>query len=220
MGANLQAPFMEIIGVVGDVRNDPARADAEPMAYRSSLQVPAPFASILVRTEGDPLGLIRPIERELSALDGGLVLQRPMTLPTVIDERLVARRLPALLMTAFGVLALLLASVGVYAVFDAMASAREREFGVRLALGSKPAAIAALVLRQSAWWMAAGLVGGAFGILLVVRLLRDLVYSVPPFDPLAIVAAVTIVIGSAALALLVPLRRATRVDPASALRAQ
>ena len=67
--------------------------------------------------------------------------------------------------------------------------------------------------------MAAGLVGGAFGILLVVRWLRDLTYSVPPFDPLAIAAAVTIVIGSAALALLVPLRRATRVDPASALRA-
>ena len=220
MGANLNAPLVEVVGVVGDVRNDPARADAEPMAYRPSRQAPAPFASLIVRTPGDPRALLRPIERELSALDGGLALQRPMPLSEVVDERLVARRLPMLLMTGFGALALLLASVGVYAVFDAMASAREREFGVRLALGSRRSAIAALVLKQSAWWMAAGLVGGGVGILLVVRLLRDLVYGIPPFDPLAIGAAVATLIGSAALALLIPLRRATQVDPATALRAQ
>ena len=220
MGANLKAPFLEIIGVVGDVRNDPARADAEPMAYRSSQQAPAPFASVLVRTQRDPLGLVRLVERELSALDTGLALQRPMTLSALITERLVGRRLPVLLMTAFGALALLLASVGVYAVFDALASAREREFGVRMALGSQPAAIAVLVLKQSAWWISAGLIGGAFGILVVARLLRDVVYGVPPFDPLAIGAAVAILIGSATLALLIPLRRAVRVDPATALRAQ
>jgi predicted permease len=220
MGANLQSPYMEIVGVVGDVRNDPARTDAEPMAYRSSHQAPAPFTSIIVRTQGDPLGLVRPIERELSALDAGLVLQRPMTLSTVVGERLVTRRLPVLLMTGFGALALLLASVGVYAVFDAMASAREREFGVRMALGSRPSAIAALVLKQSAWWISTGLIGGAFGILLMVRLLRDVVYGVQPFDPVAIGAAVAILLGSAALALIVPLRRVTRVDPATALRAQ
>jgi putative ABC transport system permease protein len=160
------------------------------------------------------------MERELAALDAGLALQRPTTLSAVIGERLVGRRLPVLLMTAFGVLALVLASVGVYAVSDAMASAREREFGVRMALGSRPAGIAALVLKQSAWWISAGLIGGAFGILLVVRLLRDVVYGVPPFDPLAITAAVTILIVSALIALLIPLRRATRVDPAAALRAQ
>jgi putative ABC transport system permease protein len=220
MGANLKAPFLEIIGVVGDVRNDPARADAEPMAYRSSQQASAPFASVLVRTQRDPLGLVRLVERELSALDTGLALQRPMTLSALIAEQLVGRRLPVLLMTAFGALALLLASVGVYAVFDALASAREREFGVRMALGSQPAAIAALVLKQSAWWISAGLIGGAFGILLVARLLREVVYGVPPFDPLAIGAAVAILIGSATLALLIPLRRAVRVDPATALRAQ
>jgi ABC-type antimicrobial peptide transport system permease subunit len=165
------------------------------------------------------LGLIRLVERELSALDGGLALQRAMPLSAVIGERLIARRLPAFLMIAFGALALLLASVGVYAVFDAMAAAREREFGVRMALGSKPAAIAALVLKQSAWWMAAGLAGGAVGILLVVSMVRDLVYGVSPFDPLAIGLAVAIVMGSAVLALLIPLRRAIRVDPATALRA-
>ena len=136
----------------------------------------------------------------------------------VVGEGIARRRMPVLLMTAFGALALLLASVGVYAMFASMAAAREREFGVRMALGSRPRAIAGLVLRQGAGWMTAGLAGGAFGVVFVVRLLRGLLYDVPPFDPIALGAALVILLCAAALALLVPLRRATRVDPAVALR--
>jgi ABC-type antimicrobial peptide transport system permease subunit len=123
-------------------------------------------------------------------------------------------------MTGFGVLALLLASVGVYSLFANMTAAREREFGVRLALGSRPSGIAALVLRQGAIWIAAGLAIGAFGIVLVVRLVRDLLFSVSPFDPLTVGASVAILVACATIALLIPVRRATRVDAAVALRAQ
>ena len=105
-------------------------------------------------------------------------------------------------------------------MFASMAAAREREFGVRMALGSRPRAIAGLVLRQGAGWMAAGLAGGALGIVLVVRLLRDLLYGVPPFDPIALGVAVAILVGCATVALLIPVRRATRVDPMVALRAE
>src|SRR3712207_9192353 len=94
-------------------------------------------------------------------------LRAPATLRDIVDERLVGRRLPVLLMTAFGALALVLASVGVYAMFASMGAAREREFGVRLALGSSRAAIAGLVLRQGGAWMAAGLAGGAAGAAVV-----------------------------------------------------
>jgi putative ABC transport system permease protein len=87
-------------------------------------------------------------------------------------------------------------------------------------LGSRPSAIAALVLRQGAGWMAAGLAEGALGIVLVVRLVRDLLYGVSPFDPVTVVASVAILVACATIALLVPLRRATRVDAAVALRAQ
>jgi ABC-type antimicrobial peptide transport system permease subunit len=125
-----------------------------------------------------------------------------------------------MLMTAFAALALLVASVGVYAMFASLAASREREFGVRMALGSTRLAIAGLVVRQGAAWMAAGLAGGAFGVVLVGRLVRDLLYEVPPFDPLALGAAVGILMVCATLALVVPLRRATRVDPVIALRAQ
>jgi ABC-type antimicrobial peptide transport system permease subunit len=127
---------------------------------------------------------------------------------------------PLLLIGAFGSFALLLASVGVYAIFANLIAAREREFGVRLALGSAPGAIAGLVFRQGAWWLAAGLTGGALGVVLVVRVVRDLLYGVAAFDPIALGVAVSVLIACAALAMFVPMRRAVRLDPAATLRAQ
>ena len=220
LGPDRNAPLTEVIGIVGDVRNDRARLDAEPMAYGSIRQIPAPVLTVMLRAKTDPLGLVRAIERELAAIDPGIPLERPMTLNAVLGEGLAGRRLPVLLMTAFGALALLLASVGVYAMFTSMAAAREREFGVRMALGSRPRAIAGLVLRQGVGWMAAGLALGALGTIVVIRLVRDLLYGVQPFDPLTLGLSVAILVACATIALLVPLRRATRVDPAIALRAQ
>ncbi|HEV2132544.1 MAG TPA: FtsX-like permease family protein, partial [Longimicrobiaceae bacterium] len=220
MGPDPDAPLIEVIGIVGDVRNDPTRADAEPITYVSRRQNPWDPQTFLLRTAGDPLVLVRPVERELAALDPGLPLKEATTLRAVLGEGLSGRRLPVILITAFGALALLLASVGVYAMFATMAAAREREFGVRMALGSSRGAIAALVLRQGAVWMAVGLFGGAVGVVLVTQLLRDLLYGVAPFDPVALGVAVLLLLGCATVALLAPVRRATRVDPATALRAQ
>jgi putative ABC transport system permease protein len=220
LGPDRRSPLIEVIGIVGDVRNDRARLDSEPMAYRPSRQIPAPIVTFALRTEGEPLALVRPVERELAAIDRGLPLQQVRTLQAVLGEGLAGRRLPVLLMTAFGGLALLLASVGIYSLFTSMAAAREREFGVRLALGSRPGAIAVLVLRQGAAWMAAGLIIGAFGIVLVVRLVRDLLFGISPFDPITLGLSIVILAVCATIALLLPLIRATRVDAAVALRAQ
>jgi putative ABC transport system permease protein len=220
IGPNSNSPLIEVIGIVGDVRNDRARPDAEPMAYRSSRQSAGPRAVFLLRTQTDPLALVRPVERELAELDAGLALQRPTTLRALAAEGLAGRRLPVLLLAAFGALALLVASVGVYAMFSSMSAAREREFGVRMALGSRPRAIAGLVLRQGAKWIVVGLAGGAPGIVLVVRLVGDLLYEVAPFDPTVLGAAVVTLVVCAAVALVVPVRRATRVDPMAALRAE
>ncbi len=142
----------------------------------------------------------------------------PCPLPTMLAEGLAGRRLPVVLMTAFGALALLLASVGVYAMFASMVAAREREFGIRVALGSSRRAIAGLVLRQGGGWMAAGLAAGALGVVAVARLLRNLLYGVAPFDPVALGAAALALLACATIALLLPVRRATRVDPITVLR--
>jgi ABC-type antimicrobial peptide transport system permease subunit len=156
----------------------------------------------------------------VAAVDPSLPVQRTLTLPALVGEGLAARRLPVMLMTAFGALALLLASIGVHGMFASMAAAREREFGVRMALGSRPRAIAGLMLRQGASWMATGLAGGVLGVVLVVRLLRGLLYGIPPFDPIALGGAVAILLACATLALLIPVRRAARVDPVVALRSE
>jgi putative ABC transport system permease protein len=216
----LAGDLVTIVGIVGDVRNDLARSDSEPMAYRTHRQESTQRVAILLRTHGDPLALLKPLQSELAALDRSLPLQDAMPLSAAVGGGLAARRLPVMLMTAFGVLALLLASVGVYGMYASMAAAREREFGVRMALGSSPLAIAALMLRQGAGWMAAGLAGGALCTMVTVRLLRNLLDGVPPFDPLALGMAVAIMLGCATVALFIPVLRATRVDPMVALRAE
>lgn len=220
IGPDVNSTPIEVIGIVGDVRNDLSLTEAEPMAYRSIRQGAWPMASFLVRSGANPLSLLRPAEQALTAMDPGLPVHRATTLRALVGEGLAPRRLPALLLAAFGVLALVLASVGVYAMFASMTAARRREFGVRMALGSTRGAIARLVIRQGAVWMAAGLAGGAIGILLIVRLIGDMLHGVAPFDPLVIGLSVLLLAACAAIALLTPVRHATRVDPAVALRAE
>ncbi|HTG36347.1 MAG TPA: ABC transporter permease [Thermoanaerobaculia bacterium] len=217
LGPNLEGPWSEVVGIVGDVRNDPAHPEPEPTSYGSRRQEPWAGA-FLLRTKGDPLSLLRPFRRELAAIDPDIAIDKASTLRSYLGEGMAGRRLPVVLMTAFGVLALLLASVGVYAMFASMVAAREREFGLRVALGSTRQAIAGLVLRGGAVWMAAGLAGGAVGVVAVARLLRNLLFGVPPFDPIALGASVITLLACATVALLVPVRRAARVDPITAIR--
>jgi putative ABC transport system permease protein len=217
-GADVNGPWFTVVGVVADVRNDPSQAQQEVMLYSSIRQEAPPSSMVVLRTRGDPRALAKAAQHELSALDPNLPTYDATTLQTVLSDGLAGRRLPVVLMTGFGALALLLASVGVYAMFAAMAAAREREFGVRVALGSTRRGIAMLVLRQGGAWMAAGLAGGAVGIGLVAQVLRGLLFGVAPFDPIVIGGAVVVLIACATIALLVPVRRATRVDPISVLR--
>jgi ABC-type antimicrobial peptide transport system permease subunit len=108
--------------------------------------------------------------------------------------------------------------VGVYALLASLAAARERVFGVRVALGSSRAAIAGLVVRQGGVWMVVGLAGGAVGAVAVSRFLSGLLFGVSPRDPVALGVALVALVACAAVALAVPVRRATRADPISVLR--
>jgi putative ABC transport system permease protein len=209
-----------VVGIVGDVRNDLGRTDSEPQAYMSHRQESTGRMCLLLRTKGDPLSYIKPVQRELAALDPTIPITRAGALSTMVGEVLAARQLTAILVSAFGVLALGLASIGVYSMFASMAAARRREFGVRLALGSRPGAIAALILRQGAFWMAVGLAGGVLGIGVVVNVLRGWLFGVAPFDPIALGGSMCALLVCAALALLIPVRRAVGVDPITVLRAE
>ena len=217
IGPDPNAAGMEVVGIVGDVRNDLAQPEPEPLLYMSLWQGRW-GSTYVIRTAGDPLALINTVRRELAAADASLPLNNVTTLNGVLAEGLSGRRLPVLLVSAFGALALLLAAIGVYAMFASMAGAREHEFGLRRALGSSRRAIAGLVLRQGAFWMAAGLIGGAAGVMVVARLLRNRLYGTGPLDIVALGSAVAALLLCATVALLVPLRRATRVDPIAVMR--
>jgi predicted permease len=214
---NPSAPWITIVGVVGNVRNDPTHLRPEPMMFLP-IREEAFGDTYIVRTTGDPLALTAAARRALAAIDPKLPMHDVSTMRDVMDDGLATRRLPVVLMSAFGALALILASVGIYAMFASMAAAREREFGVRVALGSTRSQIAALVLRQGAVWMAAGLCVGAVGVVIAGRLLRSQLFGIPEFDPVAIGIALAVLIVCAGFALLVPVRRASRVDPIHVLR--
>ena len=221
LGPASAGPWSEVIGIVGDVRNDPARARPEPMAFGSSRQDPMRSTrTYVVRAAGNPVALVRPIERELAALDRNVPVTEARSFSAIIAAGFASRRLAVVLMTAFGALALLLASVGVYALFANLAAAREREFGVRVALGSSTRSLVSLVLRQGGVWMLVGLAGGALGVLVVSRMLRNLLFEVSPLDPLTLAAAALTLLGCGAIALLSPVRRITRTDPLTAMRSE
>jgi putative ABC transport system permease protein len=214
---NPKAPWITVVGVVGNVRNDPTHLSPEPTMYLPLRQ--EPFAdAFAVRTSADPLSLVTSVRRTIAAVDPNIPMYKVATMKSVLGDAFAPRRLPVVLMTAFGALALLLASVGVYAMFANMAAAREREFGVRVALGSSPAGIVRLVLGQGGVWMVLGLAVGAFGVMLAGRLVRTQLFGVAPLDPVAIGVAVVTLLVCAGVALLVPVRRASKVDPISVLR--
>jgi len=123
-----------------------------------------------------------------------------------------------LLLGAFGGVALVLAAVGVYAMFAALVVTRQREFGIRIALGSTPVKVVVLILRYGAKWTAAGLLFGAFGVLVIGRAVQNLLFDVSPFDAATIAATVGVVTAAALVALIVPTYKAARLDPLRVLR--
>lgn len=214
---NPDQPWTTIIGVVGNVRNNPLALTPEPIMFFSQRQ--QPFGETFgIRTTGDPTKITSAVRAALKAIDPGLPMYQVKTLDDLVAEGFAARKLPVMLMGAFGILALLLASVGVYAMFTSMAAAREREFGVRIALGGTRGSVAGLVLRQGGRWMVIGLAIGAAGIAVAARLVESQLFGVKAFDPLTIGAAVLVLLVCAGIALLVPVRRATQVDPITVLR--
>jgi len=214
---NPDLPWITVVGVVGNVRNDATQLAPEPIMYLPIRQQ-ALGDAFVIRAARDPLALTSSVRRTIASLDPTMPMYNVSTMQAIIGSGFATRRLPVVLMTAFGALALLLASVGVYAMFATMAAAREREFGVRVALGSSRGAIAALVLRQGGLWMLVGLVAGTVGVIAVSRALQAQLFGVPALDPIAIGAAVLVLVVCAGIALMVPVRRASSVDPITVLR--
>ena len=220
----------EIVGVVGDVKTGRLDAPAPPTVYYSQLQAPDNRMSLVVRAScrgsGDAsncatatvAGLIR---RAVAEADPSVPVYAVATMQQQVTNSpaVFARRYPLMLVGAFAVTALVLAVVGLYGLMSYAVVQRTREFGVRMALGATPSAIQRSVLRRGVVIAGAGMMLGIPGALVLTRTLRSMLYGVAPADPTTYVAACVLLGMVAMVAAYLPARRATRIEPTVALRA-
>jgi predicted permease len=213
-------PFLEIVGVARDSKYRTIAEDPEPYFYLPLAQNFTTERTLQIRSSLPPETLIPEVQHEVLALGTGAPIEEIQTMKDALNGTLgyFIFRLAASLAGAMGLLGLLLAVVGVYGVVSYAATQRTQELGVRMALGASPRQILALLLRQGAQLIAAGLVFGVLGAWLLTRVMSHMLVGVSPSDPVTYVSVAAMLSGITLLACWIPARRAMRVDPMVALR--
>jgi predicted permease len=207
-----------IIGIVGDVKDAPNSASAEPAFWWPESQAPFPAMSLAVRSTEAQGTLLDSVRREVRALDPSLAISGVRTMRQVAADSLATPRFSMALIGLFACLALALAAIGIYGVIAYSVGQRAHEFGLRMALGANPWDVQRSVLGDGMKLAAAGVALGAGCALFLSQLVRSLLYEVGPNDPATFAAVAVVAVAVASLACYVPARRATRADPMSALR--
>jgi predicted permease len=213
-------PFWEIIGVCGDGKYNSLGEEPKAAFFRPQLRDYSTAVSLVARTRADPRAALTAMQREMRNLDPTLPLYEVKTLTEHMGIALFPARMAAGALGSFGVLALVLAAVGIYGVMSYVVAGRTREIGLRMALGARGANVRRLILRQG---MMLALIGSMIGLAIAfvaTRLLKSVLYGVNAIDPTTFVG-VTLLLGAVALlACWIPALRASRVDPMVALRAE
>ena len=210
----------EIVGVVGDVRQETLEKEVRPSIYWPPSRFAYPFMTVAVRAAGDPTALVSAVTARVHELDANVPVADVRTMDEVRDISVAQRRMTMMLLGLFAGMALLLAAVGIYGVISYTVTQRTQEIGIRMALGAPRVAVLSMVVRQALLLAAAGVLIGGVGALLLTRLMNNLLYEVRPTDPATFLAVAVLLAVVAASAAAVPGLRATRVDPVVALRAE
>ncbi|HSA54793.1 MAG TPA: ABC transporter permease [Gemmatimonadaceae bacterium] len=220
-----QLPARPVVGVVGDVAGRELRDASQAMLYYPHMPVSGPGSvqrtmTVILTSGGNPTSLASAARREVAALDPQLAVYDVRTVRDVLRSAFGRESFVTALLAGFAALALVLGGLGVYGVASAMVAQRTREIGVRIALGATAARVTRLVLRQSMTAVAVGAALGVAGALGLSRYLAALLYGVQPRDAATVFAAVLVFAAVGLAAALLPARRATRVDPNVAIRAE
>lgn len=211
--------WLTVVGVVADARYRELQATRLDF-YMSYLQADHRINSLMVRTHANPAALASAVVETVHSIDPNVPVTDTTTMARIVSETLGGPRFAARLFGAFAIVALALAALGVYALMAYSVTSRTREIGVRIALGARTADVRRLVFRHGFALTTIGLGAGLFAAAVGARLVGALLYQVPVRDPLTFTAAPLVLAGVAALACLLPALRATRVDPACALRGE
>jgi predicted permease len=215
---SFKSPSVEIVGIVRDAKYNDLRADVKPMFFVPLQQLPRRIRGIEVRTAQPVAAIGAAVRRAVMDVTPDLMIRRVRTLSSQVDSTLAVERMIATLSAAFGAIALLLSSVGLYGVLSYGVAQRTSEIGIRMALGATRARVLALVLRQSLAAVGGGIVLGMMLAFAATRSIARFLYGLTPTDPMTIGAAIALLLVVAAVAAFVPARRASRVDPLVALR--
>ena len=210
-------PWHTVVGVVADNLHEQLKAGGRPNVYLPYSADITPN-SLLVQAAGDPSKITSAVRTRIASFDHDIALSHIFTLPELIERASWQDRFLAVLFLAFAALALTLAAVGLYGALSYSVSLATREIGIRMALGASAAAVQRMLMRQGVTLSLAGLAIGTAAALLLTRLLRAELFEVAATDPATYVLTAVVLMAVAGLAALVPARRATRIDPAIALR--
>ncbi|HEY3705761.1 MAG TPA: ABC transporter permease [Terracidiphilus sp.] len=217
-GVKSTSPWMTVVGVVRHVHNRTLEARSRVEIYAPEAQMPFNGMTLAVRTAGNPSTLAPTIEREVAGIDPNLPVYRVRTMTEVMGESVQRRRLALILLEVFAGLALALAGVGIYGVTSYGVAQRQVEIGVRMALGANRGQVLRMMIAGGMATIAVGLAIGVLLAPLITRMMKGLLFSVRPADPLAIAGGAAVLVAVAFLAILIPARRATHVSPMTALR--
>ena len=228
VGGPATRPWVTVVGVVADERHNSVTGIVNEKFFIPHVQWPVAAASgdpirsvfLVARTAGDPLSVASAIRSEIRQMDSSVPIANVRSMNEVLATALATPRLTGFLLSAFAAIALALAAVGIYGVLAYVVSQRTQEIGIRLAIGADRSQVLGMVLRQGLGLAAIGIVAGLIGAYLLTRLMDSLLYEVRPNDPLTFAAVTAVVLLIALAASLLPARRATRVSPTAALRAE
>ena len=220
------APWATVVGVVADMRSTGALSDVPPTMYFPHAQAgksayfTESMMNLVVRTRGEPAAVAGAMRDLVHRLEPAASVGRVQTMDAVVAASEASRRFTTRLLAGFAAVALLLAAIGLYGIVAHGVALRRFEMGLRMALGAQPGQVVTLVLREGLRTSLLGLAIGTAGALALTRLLRSLLVQVGPGDPLTLVGVALLLLAVAVAASLVPARRASGVDPVSALRAE
>jgi len=212
--------WFRVVGVMADVHSMTLEDPDDPAVYYPFTQQPAGYAYLLVRTDGDPEAMQPTLQRMIWEVESTLVIDGAGPIADDIRTSLQGSRFWTVLITIFGVMALLLAAIGLYGVVSYMVAQMNREIGIRIAFGAHPRAVLTEVLRKGIVLSGLGIGFGLAGALLTTRLLQGLVVGISTTDLTAFTAAVAVLFAATVLATLIPARRAVRIDPVRVLTSE
>lgn len=217
---NKAGPWITVVGVSGDLVQSVESRNAPPLVFMSNRQEPWGWISILLRTPGDPASLAPAVRAAVQELDPDLPLFEMRPLRESMDRATWFLVVFGSLFFTFALIALMMASVGIYAVVAQNTARRTREIGIRMALGASAAGVVRLVLARGLWQLALGLVIGLAGALAAAQLMASLIALASPHDPVVFIAISALLVAIGLFACWLPARRAARVAPTEALRAE